>query len=102
VGRTDNLHEICRNADALVIESTYLEEEAGMADAFAHMTARRAAELAQATGVKHLLLTHISRRYRERDVSDEARSVFLNTYVVRDFDHFQIKRGECTKIEVES
>ena len=102
VGRTDNLHEICRDADALVIESTYLDEEADMADSFAHLTARRAAELAQATGVKHLFLTHISRRYREREVIEEARSIFPNTFVVRDFDHFQVKRGECVKMERES
>ena len=102
VGKTDNLREICQDADALVIESTYLDEEAAMADAFAHMTARRAAELARDTGVQHLLLTHISRRYRERDVVDEARAIFPNTHVVRDFDHFQIKRGECLKVEGES
>ncbi|NUM43506.1 MAG: ribonuclease Z [Anaerolineales bacterium] len=101
VGRTDNLHEICHNADALVIESTYLDEEVEMANAFAHMTARRAAELARATGVKHLFLTHISRRYRERDVIEEARAIFPATYVVRDFDHFQIKRDECIKLETE-
>lgn len=102
VGKTDNLREICQDADALVIESTYLDQEADMADAFAHMTARRAAELARDTGVKHLLLTHISRRYRERDVIDEAKAIFPNTHVARDFDHFQIKRGECVKVEGES
>jgi ribonuclease Z len=101
VGKTDNLREICQDADALVIESTYMNEEAELADAFAHMTARRAAELAQATSVKHLLLTHVSRRYREHDVIDEARAIFPNAYVVRDFDHFQIKRGECIKVERE-
>ncbi|HLF90854.1 MAG TPA: ribonuclease Z [Anaerolineales bacterium] len=102
VGRTDNLNDICRDADALAIESTYLDDEAELADTFAHMTARRVAEFAQNAGVKHLLLTHISRRYRERDVIEEARSVFPNSYVVRDFDHFQVKRGECVKVEGES
>ena len=93
-GRTDDLVEICRDADALVIESTYTEEEAEMARIFSHLTARQAAELAARAGVKKLILTHISRRYREKDISKEAQSVFPNSVVARDFDSFQIKREE--------
>ena len=100
VGGTDELLEVCRDADTLVIEATYLEEEAEMARDYAHMTARQAAQLALQTGVKHLILTHISRRYRERDVVAEARAIFPNTIVARDFDAFQIKRGECLKFEL--
>ncbi|NOG50632.1 MAG: hypothetical protein HND48_15295 [Chloroflexi bacterium] len=37
---------------------------------------------------------HVSRRYRERDIVAEARSVFPEAIVARDFDHFTIKRGE--------
>lgn len=102
VGRTDNLRQVCREADALTIEATYLHADANLAETFAHLTARRAAELAREADVKYLFLTHISRRYRERDVIEEARAVFPNTYVARDFDHFQIKRGECIKIEAQS
>jgi ribonuclease Z len=91
-GRTDNLLEICRDADGLVIESTYLEEEADMARQFSHLTAKMGAELAQKAGVKKLILTHISRRYREKDVIAEAQSIFPNTVVARDFDTYQIKR----------
>jgi ribonuclease Z len=93
-GRTDNLLEVCRDADALVIESTYLEEEAEMAKQFHHLTARQGAELAKQAGVKKLILTHISRRYREKDVLKEAQEVFPNTAVARDFDTYQIKREE--------
>lgn len=91
-GRIDDLIEPARGADALVIESTYLEEEAEMARQFSHMTARGAAELAKQAGVKNLILTHISRRYREKDVLAEAQAVFPNTVVARDFDNFIIKR----------
>lgn len=91
-GKTSNLLEVCRNADALVIESTYLEEEAEMAKQFAHLTARQSAELAIQAGVKKLILTHISRRYREKDVLREAQAVFPGAIVARDFDTFQIKR----------
>ena len=84
----------CQDADTLVIESTYLETEAEMAGQFAHLTAKQAAELAQTAGVKKLILTHLSRRYRERDVQAEAQAVFPNSVVARDFDSFQIKRNQ--------
>jgi ribonuclease Z len=92
-GRTDNLLEHCRDADALVIESTYLEEEAEMAAQFSHLTAKKAAELAKEAGVKRLILTHLSRRYRERDVLAEAQATFPGAVVARDFDSFQIQRN---------
>ncbi len=91
-GRTDNLLEVARDADGLVIESTYLDAEADMAAEFSHLTARQGAELAVKAGVKKLILTHISRRYREKDVLAEAQSVFPGAVVARDFDNFQIKR----------
>jgi len=97
-GRTDNLRSVCQFADLLVIEATYMQEEAAMAADFAHLTARQAAELAIQAGVKHLVLTHISRRYRERDVLAEARAIFPHVMVARDFDVFQIKRDEFVQL----
>ena len=93
-GRTDNLLEICQGLDTLVIESTYIDKDAEMARKFGHLTARQAAELAKQAGVKRLLLTHLSRRYRERDVIREARAIFPNSFVARDFDIYQVKREE--------
>jgi ribonuclease Z len=91
-GRTDDLLDVVRDADGLVIEGTYLDEDAEMARQFSHMTARGAAELAQRAGVKQLILTHISRRYREKDVIAELQSILPAAVVARDFDHFIIKR----------
>ncbi|RPJ25336.1 MAG: ribonuclease Z [Chloroflexi bacterium] len=93
-GRTDDLLAVCQDADALIIESTYTEEEAEMARQFSHLTAHQAAELAVKAGIKKLILTHISRRYREKDILKEAQAIFPNTAVARDFDSFQIKRDE--------
>jgi ribonuclease Z len=95
-GRTDDLLEVCRGADMLVIESTYLDEEAGMAKQFSHLTARMGAELAIKAGVKKLVLTHLSRRYREKEVLAEAQSIFPDVSVARDFDVFQVKKDETT------
>jgi ribonuclease Z len=68
VGETDSLVDLLQGVDGLVIESTYLEEEAEMAKHFAHLTAKQAAELAVKVGAKQLILTHLSRRYRDKDV----------------------------------
>jgi ribonuclease Z len=92
-GRTADLVEPCRGADALVIESTYLEEEAELARQFSHLTARQAASLAAEAGVGQLILTHLSRRYHHKDVLAEARQTFPNVSVARDFDTFPIKQG---------
>ena len=100
VGDTGDIESLvphARGVDALVIEATYLESERDMARRFAHLTARMAAELARRAGVGHLVLTHVSRRYRERDILAEARAVFPNTVVARDFDTFQARRGRFRK-----
>ena len=93
-GSIDNLVEICREADGLVIEATYLDIEADLARQFGHLTARRAAELALKAHVGHLYLTHISRRYRESEVLEEAAAVFPNVSVARDLDHFRVRRPD--------
>lgn len=92
LGETDSLAEVLNGIDALVIESTYLQDEAEMARQFSHLTAKQAAELAVKVGAKQLILTHLSRRYREKDVLAEAQQVFPDAIVARDFDTFTVKR----------
>jgi len=93
IGRVDNVKSIVAGADVLVIEATFLEQDADTARHYGHLTAARAATLAAETGVRSLLLTHVSRRYRESDIAGEARRIFPNTLVARDLDHFIVRRG---------
>lgn len=93
IGRVDNIKSYVTGADVLVIEATFLEADADAARHFGHLTAARAGQLAAEAGVRSLLLTHVSRRYRESDVVNEARRHFPNTFVARDLDHFVVKRG---------
>ena len=95
VGKTDGLEDYCRDADALVIESTYLNEEAEMARDFSHLTAQQAAELAVRANVRRLILTHVSRRYREKDILKEAQAAHPNVSVARDLESFQVKRVDA-------
>ena len=101
VGKFDGLAEVARNAHALVIEATYLDEDADLAAEFAHITAGQAARFAAEVGVQTLLLTHLSRRYRERDVLEEAQRHFPHpVYVARDFDHFVVAKDRpARKVE---
>jgi ribonuclease Z len=91
-GRTDDLLEVAQNADALVIEATYLDLEADMARRFGHITAAQAARLAKEANVQELFLTHLSRRYHDQDVLDEARAIFPNAIVARDFDRIKVAK----------
>lgn len=99
IGRTENLEAIVRGADMLVIEATYLRREADMARRFAHLTAAQAAQLAQDAEVHRLVLTHISRRYREAQVLEEAQAIFPETVVAHDFDHFRVLRRDVRELE---
>jgi ribonuclease Z len=78
--------EAARGADALIHESTFADEEAQRAIDTGHSTAREAAEVAKAAGVKLLVLTHLSARYSlsTADLLGEAKEVFPNTVVARD------------------
>jgi ribonuclease Z len=100
-GRTDNLVDVCRGADALVIEATYAERDSDMADRFGHLTAARAARLARDAGVANLLLVHISRRYPEREILHEAQEIFPNAIVPRDLEQYRVTRGRVELVEPE-
>jgi ribonuclease Z len=93
-GRTHNLVHVAHEADALVIEATYLQADAEMAQKFGHLTAAQAAKLARKAKVSKLYLTHLSRRYREQEVLEEAQAIFPETVVVRDFDRVKVMRDK--------
>ena len=87
-------------ADVLVHEATFMEDERPRARQTAHSTARQAAELAGDAGVELLALTHLSTRYFPRDVRHEARQVFSETVVPRDFDSIAIPFPEKGRPEL--
>jgi len=93
-GNPDTLHEAAAGADCLVIEATYIDEEADLARQFGHMTAGGSARFAAEVGAKTLILNHISRRNREYELRNEARRYFSDTHIARDFDHFQIIKNK--------
>jgi ribonuclease Z len=82
--------EAARGADVLVHEATFCQEEEERARETAHSTALDAAALAREADVRLLALTHLSPRYLAGQVAREARTVFPETVVPRDFDIIEI------------
>jgi ribonuclease Z len=86
-------------ADLLIHEATFAEEETARAAETFHSTARQAAELARDAEVRLLAITHISSRYAGGVLRDEARAVFAATEAPRDFDTIEVpfpERGAAT------
>jgi ribonuclease Z len=61
----DAVHALAEGVDMLVIESTFLDEDAALAAAYGHLTARQAGAVAATCGVRRLVLTHFSQRYAD-------------------------------------
>jgi ribonuclease Z len=81
----DGVYALAQGADMLVIEATFLDEDAELADQYGHLTARQAARVASECGVEKLVLTHFSQRYSETaGHRDEAAEEFGGELVVAD------------------
>ncbi|MCD6398732.1 MAG: ribonuclease Z [Candidatus Aenigmarchaeota archaeon] len=83
----ENILKISKDSDLLIHDSTFIE---GPDDkkylSRNHTNVKRAAEIAKKAGVKKLILTHFSRRYKNLDgILKKAKKTFPNTELSRDF-----------------
>jgi ribonuclease Z len=81
-------------ADLLVHEATFLSDETERARETLHATAGGAALVAREAEVRLLALTHLSTRYFGHQVVEEARELFPDTVVPRDFDVVELPFAE--------
>jgi ribonuclease Z len=91
---TPALAVAAHQADVLVHEATFADEEIERARQTQHTTAREAAGVAREADVRLLALTHLSSRYGGGELRDEARAVFPRTEVPRDFDTIEVPFAE--------
>jgi ribonuclease Z len=86
----DAIAPLVAGADLLVIESTFLDADARLADEYGHLTAAQAGKVAAEGGVRRLVLTHFSERYRVDEqprMAEEAARAFGGEIVLaRDLD----------------
>jgi len=89
----ENLVELARDADLLIHDATFLEEDEDVQKY--HSSVKDAAKIAKKANVKRLILTHISRRYQKEDIErlvKEAKEVFENVEVAYDLMKVSLKR----------
>ena len=85
--------ELARDADLLVIESTYLSSEAQEAHDHGHLTAAEAAQIAVEAGARKLVLTHFSQRYRDTAAFvEEAGALHPDVVAVKDGQRVTVPR----------
>ena len=95
----ETLRVAAHQADVLVHEATFLEEDSERARVTLHSTAKQAAELARDAEVRLLALTHVSSRYAGGELREEARDTFAATEAPRDFDTIEVpfpERGQAS------
>lgn len=90
----ESIVEAAWGADVLVTEATFSEEERERAEETSHQTAAQAAGIAQRANVALLALTHLSNRYFGPEIAQEAREIFPETVVPRDFDIVDVPLAE--------
>jgi ribonuclease Z len=93
----ESLAIAAHRADLLIHEATFADDEQDRAAETGHSTASQAAGVAAQAQVTMLALTHFSTRYSPRVLRDEARAIFKETVLPRDFDTIEIpfpERGD--------
>lgn len=83
----ESMITFCDHADVLIHEATFESSLEDIAYQYGHTTAKQAAQIAREGSVETLYLIHISPRYLDyRVIQDEARKIFPNSFVPKDFD----------------
>ena len=86
-----NAVKLAANADWLIHEATYTDDHIEESHHFGHSTAVQAAEIAAEANAKNLLLTHFSSRYTDvRELVDQARAIFPDTYAADDLAEYDV------------
>jgi len=86
--------ELSKGADVLVHEATLDHTREDKAEAFGHCSARQAAKLAKDAGVRLLLLTHISPRYKDpAPLLEEALELHPDVVIAEDFMEVDVGFG---------
>ncbi len=81
-------------AEVLVHDASFADDEVERAALTGHSTARQAAELARDAGVGMLALVHVSSRYNVGQVLEQTEEAFPGAVAPRDFDIVEVPLPE--------
>ena len=82
---SEGCFKTAENADLLICEATYSSKLIDKSEAYNHMTAKQAGQLANKANVKQLALVHFSARYKNtQEIEEDARDVFDNVICAQD------------------
>jgi len=88
----DEMVSFAKDADVLIHEATFDSSLEEIARDYGHTTAPQAAMIAKKANVGKLFLTHISPRYLDnKKIQSEAREIFEDSIVPKDFQEFDVK-----------
>jgi ribonuclease Z len=81
-----------KDADILIHEATFDSSHEDISTEYGHTTASQAANIAKKANVGRLFLTHISPRYLNSNIlENEAKKIFKNSFVPKDFFELEVK-----------
>ncbi|MEM4719584.1 MAG: ribonuclease Z [Candidatus Pacearchaeota archaeon] len=85
-----NILYLSKEADLLIIESTYSSKNKDLADSYFHLTVEQSCNLAKKAKVKKVILFHLSQRYEKniKEILSEAKKIFKEAIIAQDFDIF--------------
>jgi len=87
-----NCIKIAKDADLLISEAVYLNNEKDLARLHEHLTAEQVGEIAKKAKVKQLYIAHLSQRYdgNEKSILKEAHKKFKNTKIAEDLMQIEV------------
>jgi ribonuclease Z len=90
----DAIGPLAGGVDLLIIEATFLDADARLAEEYGHLTAAQAGRIAAEAGVRRLVLTHFSERYPAEDecrfTEEAARAYDGEIVLARDLDRVRM------------
>ena len=91
----ETVKQLAKHADLLIHDGGFSEDRRPKAQEYYHSTAREAAQVAKTASAKRLALVHISAVTRDDSMLlREARKVFRQTIVPKDFQFLSLKQSK--------
>ena len=87
----EGCYKTAEAADLLICEATYSSKLVDKSEAYGHLTAKQAGQLANKSNAKQLVLVHFSARYKNtQEIEEDARNVFDNVICAKDLMRIEL------------